>query len=142
MTPKRLAALAGVVVLAVTLTACTSSKPSKPTPTSSATTPTPGPGVTIPTKVPNQVSVRKYVTLDKCIAAPGGWSASGTIDNKLTKAATYEITVFFTSALATDLQYGVTKVQVDAGKKAPWTVTATFQAPSKVICVLRGVAAH
>lgn len=142
MIRKRLAALAGVVALAVTLTACTSSKGHPPTPTSSETTPTPGPGVTIPTKVANDVAVRKYVTLDKCVAAPGGWSASGAIDNKLTKAATYEITVFFTSALATDLQFGVTKVKVAAGKTAPWTVNATFKAPSKVICVLRGVATH
>lgn len=142
MTRKRLAALAGVVALAVSMTACTSSKPSRPTPTSSATTPTPGPGVTIPSKVPNDVAVRKFVTLDHCAAAPGGWGAGGTIDNKLTKDATFEITVFFTSALATDLQYGVTKVKVAAGKKAPWTVNATFPAPSKVICVLRGVAAH
>ncbi|HTU39895.1 MAG TPA: hypothetical protein VMF35_17995 [Acidimicrobiales bacterium] len=55
--------------------------------------------------------------------------------------ATYRITVFFTSAQATDLAYGVTSVGVGSGQVKLWSVKATFSAPSQVLCVLRGVSA-
>jgi hypothetical protein len=91
--------------------------------------------------VPNQPSVRKDVRLLNCAQSSGGWSAGGAVANTLGKAATYTITVFFTSAQATDLAYATTKVTVDDGKNALWSAKATFAAPAGTLCVLRGVAA-
>lgn len=142
---KRMAASAVVWGLALSLAACGSSKsPTASTSTTSQpeTLPTPAPGVTFPSNVPNQVGVRKDVSLVSCAVAPGGWGAGGTIDNKLGRAATFDITVFFTSVEATDLSSATTNVHVRAGQTAPWSVRATFPAPSRVICVLRGVAAR
>jgi hypothetical protein len=90
--------------------------------------------------VPNDVSVRKDVTLLNCESSPGGWVAGGTVKNPTTKTQTYKITVFFTSSGATDLAYGSTTSTVPGGKNALWTVRVTFPAPAQVLCVLRGVA--
>ncbi len=93
----------------------------------------------VPDNVPNQVSVRKDVAVQNCAATAGGWSAGGTVQNTLGHDATYHIDVFFTSAQATDLAYGVTAVAVDSGQTKLWSVRATFAAPAQVLCVLRGV---
>ena len=61
--------------------------------------------------------------------------------NSLNHSTTYHITVFFTSTHAEDLAYAATSVPVDAGQSKLWSVTASFAAPSTVLCVLRGVAA-
>lgn len=135
VTVRRLLALASVCALGVSVAACGNSG------NGSATTTTSHSGTSIPDRVPNQDSVRRDVTIGTCSAVPGGWSAGGTIKNTLGHDATYEITIFFTSAAATDLAYGATSTAVSAGKSAPWTVTAKFAAPSTVQCVLRGVSA-
>jgi hypothetical protein len=95
----------------------------------------------VPLSVPNQDSVRKDVDLLTCAKSADGWSAGGALRNTLGKAATYTITVFFTSSQSTDLAYATTMQEVDKGKSALWSANATFAAPSSVLCVLRGVSA-
>jgi hypothetical protein len=111
---------------------CSSSSSHKPAP--------PSPSGPVPQSVPNDVAARHDVTLSSCKAAKGGWSAGGTIKNSTHATATYKITIFFTNAHATDLDYAATSVRVAAGKSKPWSTTATFAAPKQVLCVLRGVA--
>lgn len=94
----------------------------------------------VPQSVPNDVNARRDVTMSVCKAAAGGWAGGGTVKNTTSKSATYAITVFFTNTHATDLGYASTSVVVAAGKSKPWTAKATFAAPRKVLCVLRGVA--
>lgn len=149
---RRLAAVGALALLGVTVAACTSSSKSglpSSTPASTSTTASSGSGSTastgvspstnVPDSVPNQVAVRKDVDVQNCGSTPGGWSAGGTVKNTMGHAATYHITVFFTTAQATDLAYGVTSVQVGSGQGKLWSVKATFAAPSQVLCVLRGV---
>lgn len=135
-TVRRLPALASVCALGLSVAACGNSG------NGSATSTTVRSGTSIPDHVANQDAVRKDVTIGSCSAAPGGWSAGGTIKNTLGHDATYQITIFFTSTAATDLTYGETSTAVSAGKSGSWTVTAKFAAPATVECVLRGVAAN
>lgn len=133
--------VASVLAAGMCLAACSSS--GKP-PSSAATTttaPYTSKDTIVPENVPNQPSVRKDVRLLNCAQTSGGWSAGGAIRNTLAKTATFDITVFFTNAVSTDLAYATTKVNVDSGKSALWSVNATFAAPSSVLCVLRGVSA-
>jgi hypothetical protein len=134
-TVRRLLALASVCALGVAVAACGNSGNGSATSTTSIS------GTSVPSNVPNQDAVRTDVTMSTCAPAHGGWSAGGTIKNTLGHDATYQITIFFTSAQASDLAYGQTSTAVKAKRSGPWTVTATFDAPSTVRCVLRGVAA-
>jgi hypothetical protein len=129
--------LSVVAALGLSLAACGNS----PSGNSAATTSSTAHGATtsFPEKVSNQVGVRKDVDLRNCASTHGGWSAGGTVRNTLGHDATYEITVFFTSSMAQDLAYATTSVPVSAGKSSLWSVTASFAAPSTVLCVLRGV---
>ena len=135
--------LPAVLVAGMCLAACSNS--GKPSSSATTTTTTTAPPIStdtiVPNNVPNQDSVRKDVRLLNCGQSNGGWSAGGTVNNTLGKAATYTITVFFTSSQATDLAFATTMVKVDSGKNSLWTAKATFAAPPGVICVLRGVAA-
>jgi hypothetical protein len=108
-------------------------------PSSMTTTPPKG---NIPNKVPDQGSVRPDVQLINCQQTKGGWSAGGTVQNSLRRRTTYIITVFFTSAQATDLASAVTSVPLAAGQSKLWSTQATFAAAGQVLCVLRGVAAR
>jgi hypothetical protein len=135
-TVRRLLVLASVCALGVSVAACGNSGNGSTTGTTDRS------GTSVPNSVPNQDSVRTDVTMTTCAPAHGGWSAGGTIKNTLGHDATYQITVFFTSAQASDLAYGETSTTVNAKQSGPWTVTATFDAPSTVRCVLRGVAAN
>ena len=94
----------------------------------------------IPTRVPDDVSIRHDVNLINCTPAKGGWSAGGTVKNSLRRRTTYLITVFFTSTQATDLAYSTSSVQLKAGQAKLWSTNATFPAPAQVLCILRGVA--
>ena len=134
-TVRRLLALAAVCVLGLSVAACGNSGNGSATATTSQS------GTSVPNSVPNQDSVRSDVTMSKCAPVHGGWSAGGTIKNTLGHDATYQITVFFTSAQASDLAYAATSATVNAHQNGTWTATATFAAPSTVRCVLRGVAA-
>jgi hypothetical protein len=145
---RRLAAAGAAVAFGAALAACTSNSDDGSASSTSTTgnvgsgsTPSTGvqPSTTVPDSVLNQVSVRKNVDMQNCGSAPGGWSAGGTVKNKLGHAATYHITVFFTTGQATDLAYGVTSVQLASGQGKLWSVKATFTPPAQVLCVLRGV---
>ena len=94
----------------------------------------------VPAEVPNSVAARRNATLDACHSANGGWQAGGTVKHAGGSAASYKITVFFTTSDATVIGYGDTVIQVAAGQTKPWTVRGTFDAPKGTLCVLRGVA--
>jgi hypothetical protein len=130
----RVAALAGAAALvAIALTGCTAS-------TSSPTTAPSAPGqLVVPTSVPNVPAERKNVQLASCVAAPGGWSASGTASNPGTASKTYAINVFFTNGGGTVVGVAATHVTVAPGKSAKWTTSAQIAAANGLSCVLRGV---
>jgi hypothetical protein len=135
---RRLSGLAAVSVFGVALAACGSSNsPSSSSSTTNTSSKVPG---IVPTRVPNEVSVRKDAQLLSCGATKGGWSAGGTVKNSLGRDATYQITIFFTSDQATDLAYAKTSVPVSAGQSERWSAPADFAPPAQVLCVLRGVA--
>ncbi len=92
----------------------------------------------LPTYV-NQVSLRPDVSTTSCAASPGGWTASGLIDNTLSSAHDFRLTVYFTDAHATVLSAGQTSVTVPSQGKQPWSITSKFDAPPGVVCVLVGV---
>jgi len=94
----------------------------------------------VPAQVPNSMAARRNATLASCHSADGGWQAGGTVKYSGGSAASYKITVFFTTSRATVIGYGDTVIQVAAGQTKPWTVRATFDAPKGTLCVLRGVA--
>jgi putative hemolysin len=134
--------LSAALVAGTGLAACSNSSGPSLTPTTTTTTaPYTSKDTIVPMSVPNQPNVRKDVRLLNCAQSSGGWSAGGAVANTRGKSATYTITVFFTSAQATDLAYATTKVTVDNGKNALWSAKATFAAPAGTLCVLRGVAA-
>ena len=97
---------------------------------------------TVPLHVPDQQAARNDVALLNCNAEVGGWSAGGTVKNSTAQQASYLITVFFTSAQATDLAFGTTTVVLGPGQGNLWSVSAQFPAPAGVRCVLRGVVRH
>ena len=75
-----------------------------------------------------------------CNATQGGWSAGGVAKNPGASTTTFIITVFFTNPAATDLDYAQTTITVPPHGAQFWLVKATFHAPSRVECILRGVA--
>jgi hypothetical protein len=93
----------------------------------------------VPTRVPNEPTLRKHVTLSSCKATPGGWGASGTASNPGPSNADYAITVFFTTDHATVIGTAATRVHVAAGGSEQWSVTTKLHAPASTLCVLRGV---
>ena len=140
---------AAVICAALVVSACTSS----PTPNAS-TTPAPTkvsatsahpakgyPAARIPSSVANDPKVRKSVTLSECAPVAGGWRAAGHATNPGTASIDYAVTVFFTTASATTLNYAETTVTVAPGKTASWSVNKEFTGPKSMRCVLRGVSA-
>ena len=95
----------------------------------------------IPLTVPNQAQARKAVTLSSCAGTKAGGHAAGTIAAPGTSAATFTITVFFTTRQATVLGYAATTVRAAPGQATPWKVSGHFTAPPGLRCVLRGVTA-
>jgi hypothetical protein len=95
----------------------------------------------IPLTVPNQAQARKAVTLASCAGTKAGGHAAGTIAAPGTSAATFTITVFFTTRQATVLGYAATTVRAAPGQATPWKVSGHFTAPPGLRCVLRGVTA-
>jgi hypothetical protein len=95
----------------------------------------------VPLTVPNSVRARRAVTLTGCAATGSGGHASGTAIAPGTSAATYTITVFFTTRQATVIGYGTTKVHAVPAKTILWAVGTHFKAPPGMRCVLRGVSA-
>ena len=70
----------------------------------------------VPLTVPNSVRARKAVTLTGCTATGTGGHASGTVTGPGASAATYTITVFFTTRQATVIGYGTAKVHARPGQ--------------------------
>ena len=142
---RRPAGLGALMVLGTVLAACSSGPGTGSSSTTSTTRPlghTPSsstPSTNVPETVPNEISARKDVAMQNCASTAGGWSAGGTVNNTLGHDATFHITVFFTSAQATDLAYGTTSVAVGSGQTKLWSVKASFTPPTQVLCVLRGV---
>jgi hypothetical protein len=146
----RLAAFAvGSVVVLMCFVACggssgsaRASDPARPaTPSVSSTPTSPLVQNSLPpaTAIANDVGKRKSVTLTKCAAIEGGWSASGTASNPGTTAVDYAITVFFTNAAATVQDFTTASVTVAPGQSLTWTASKQFAAASTTSCVLRGV---
>ncbi|WP_052521380.1 hypothetical protein [Agreia bicolorata] len=94
----------------------------------------------VPTEVPNDPDLRKYITTSSCIATDDGWSLSGTIENPTDSTALYTVTVFFATSNATILATADTVVEVSAGTSENWQASSDFAAPPDTACVLRGVA--
>jgi hypothetical protein len=96
--------------------------------------------VVVPTSVPNNEVKRQLVTITSCAAVAGGWSASGTAANPGRTTASYAITIFFTTAYNTVLDFATASVSVAPGKTAKWVASKKFSAVTQLVCVLRGVA--
>jgi hypothetical protein len=92
-----------------------------------------------PQSIPNSPDRRSEVTLTSCVATANGWAAGGNAANPTNTATNYTITVFFTTSNATVLDYAQTTVNVPPGRSTEWNTSANFTAPSRVLCVLRGV---
>ncbi len=95
--------------------------------------------VDVPTNVPNDPSLRQQVQLTTCAKTASGWQAAGTATAAAAKAVTYTITVFFTTASATVIGFGSTRVTVRQGAPTQWSVSADFTPAPDTRCVLRGV---
>jgi hypothetical protein len=94
----------------------------------------------VPASVPNSSRLRADVVLSSCSARSGGWSAGGRVRNSSrTRMQHYEITVFFTTDEATVIGTGATTVAVPPARSRPWSLSARFHAPTRTLCVLRGV---
>jgi hypothetical protein len=134
---RRLLTLSGVLALGLSLTACGNNSSGRSA--SSPTAPSTIRVTTSPATAPSQASIRKDVHLINCGATKSGWSAGGTVQSSLSQSATFDITVFFTSSVAENLDYGSTSVPLKAGQIKLWSVNAIFAAPSTVLCVLTSV---
>jgi hypothetical protein len=154
MRPPRLTTLAACALTSalalVTVTGCSSSSADASKKTSSAASTTAGAASTgsaaaaqntLPaaSAIANDVAKRSSVSVTKCAASDGGWTASGTARNSGTGDATYAITIFFTNSHATVQDYATTSVTVGAGKSVDWTAAKKFTASTPTNCVLRGV---
>jgi hypothetical protein len=141
--------LGGLAALAtVTVTGCSSAPSARSTAVTGSTSPTAADasGVAtsaaelIPPSVPNDNAARKDVLMPDCSATRDGWSAGGVAKNPTASITTFIVTVFFTNPAATDLDYAQTTITVPPEGAQFWLVKATFHAPSRVDCILRGVA--
>ncbi|RDV45271.1 hypothetical protein DOE76_08415 [Leifsonia sp. ku-ls] len=151
---RTLLRLSAVLISAAVLTGCTPQNPSptRTTATSGASAghstdaPALPSGVTqatnVPSSVPNDPAQRKNVTVTDCGPSEGGWRATGTAKTSGESAATYKLTVFFTTSTATVLAVGEATVTVQRGSTAEWAVDSSFTAPKGTRCVLTGVAAQ
>jgi hypothetical protein len=83
---------------------------------------------------------RADVHLINCGAAPGGWSAGGTVRNPTSQPATYHITVYFiATSSGRRLASSSAEVTLGAGRSNLWSTKASFNASAAVGCVLGGV---
>jgi len=134
----RLAAVVGGIAVLVSLAGCTGATAS-PAPGRS-TTKAPATAVALPPAIPNSPKLHRDVAMNSCDAARGGWAAGGRIVNTSSRGRDYTITVLFTSAKATAIGIGKTKVHVGAGTNRDWKIRAKFAPASPTLCVLSGVA--
>jgi hypothetical protein len=78
------------------------------------------------------------VAITSCTSTSNGWRAQGTAKGANGRAATYTITIFFTTAQATVQAYGSAKVVVGAGTSGTWSVAKAFRADPNTRCLIRG----
>ena len=107
-----------------------------------STSPSPTPVVTqnkLPKTVANKPALRKNVAVTSCAATAQGWQATGTATNASSSAATYRITIFFTTPAATVQDYAVKQVVVAPRSTVRWTASKAFAASKTTLCVVRGV---
>ena len=122
------------IIAAVAVTGCASSSKSAAKPAVTTST-------TVPLHPGNDPALRHNVIVTTCVAAPGGWQASGTAANSTKSSTSYKITIFFANSQGTIEGTGQTRVSVGASKTARWSTTAAFaSADPKTTCVLSGVA--
>lgn len=95
----------------------------------------------LPKSVANQPTLRKNVIQTKCSAIPGGWAAEGTARNTGTTALTYKIVVYFTTTLATTLDYAIATVKVAPGETVPWKAAKKFATQPQMLCPMPGISA-
>ena len=72
----------------------------------------------------------------------GDGSAGGAVVNPTDSAASYEITVFFTTQTGTVIGFGSTEIDVQGNETAEWTVESQFTPAPDTKCVLRGAIAR
>src|SRR5947209_8504157 len=127
---SRSAAVLLAVSLGLAVVGCTSSSPTatpsaKPSAsrTSPVHVPTQNP-LPAPSKIRNDVALRRTTQVTGCTSTPGGWRATGKSVNATKKDVQLTITVFFTTTAATVLDYATTKVTVPASGDAAWTAAA------------------
>lgn len=90
----------------------------------------------------NDVTKRKGVALTGCGATDGGWGASGTAKNPSSTSSTdYKITVYFTTAHATVINFATETVSVEPGASQTWAASKKFGLPqgTQLYCVLRAI---
>jgi hypothetical protein len=133
-----------LIAAPVALVACSGKSSEQPTGGSAtkadvADRPTTSQQLPVEEKIVNEPDARKDVTLAGCSTQDGGWRATGKIKNTKKESLDYTIVISFTNEKSTVLARSVEKVTVAAGKSKSWQAEARFQAPKKVVCVLRGV---
>ena len=136
-----LATLAAVSLLGLAGCSAPDADP-KPSPSAEATAGLPD-GVTpaddVPTDVENDAKARSQVTLSSCKATDDGWQAAGKAANPGKDDVTYAITVYFTTASATVIDWADTTVDVAAGEQGKWSAKKKFAAADDTQCVIRAV---
>lgn len=134
---------AGVALMALALTGCVGPSPT-PRPTGPVTGLPDGVSLpaTVPVDVPNDPADRLDVAINDCESADGGWQAAGTVVNPAQDAASYEITVFFTTQTGTVIGFGSTTIEVAGTETAEWSVQSQFTPAPDTMCVLRGAIAR
>jgi hypothetical protein len=94
----------------------------------------------VPVDVANDAAKHKQVRVTGCTVTSAGATALGMVRNTGSATATYRITVFFTDATATTIDYATASVSVPAGASEPFTAQQAFVTPKDLLCVLVGVA--
>jgi hypothetical protein len=100
----------------------------------------PGEGVQIPAKIPNDVSLRKFVAVSSCTLSKRIVKAAGTASNRGHSATGYKLTLFVTNARSTVTGTGTATVHVAAQGSSKWSIkSSVVNLAGKPHCVLVGV---
>jgi hypothetical protein len=133
---------------AILLSACTASNSgSSPHPAASSAargsvTPTPThtyAAAKLPPASGNVISKFHQVSGGSCHAVPGGWALTGSVKNPSTRATSYDVLVYFTTAEHTVLNSAQAKVTVKGGQQAGFTASQKFDGPAAMHCVIVSV---
>lgn len=132
---------AGVALIAATVSGCTSAPASHTSsPTPSAQTEVkgfPAPSATALANIPSKAS---DVKITSCAAIKGGGHrALGIVKNRLSSAASYNITIYFQNSQNQAVNWASAVVQVPAGTSVPWVAERAFAATGKLSCTIKAV---